>query len=440
MDLIQILTGSRTQRNLVEGVEEAVRRGLVGQGDRLPSVRSLAAGVGVSPTTVAAAYADLRRRGIVVSAPRSGVAIAQRPPLSGPPRPVRPGPPVAFDCSIVLTDAALLPDLGPALLAALAEGDPGGYGREPVDPRLASIAHGRLPPGTRAAVALTSGALDGVERALATVASPGDRVAVEDPGHANLLDLVRAAGLLPEPVAIDDEGPLPAALDAALAHGARAAIITRRGQDPFGAALTPARADALAAVLARHPRALLIEDDHLGDVGDAAPTLAGRAERWVSISSLSKAYGPDLRLALVTGDEATVGRLAGRFAVGPGWVSLLLQRTAVRVLDDPAAAARTAVARATWRARRLALADALADHGIACHGASGLAVWIPVADEATVCLRLREEGILVNPGARYRLRAAPAIRVVTAALAVADAPAIAAAIARATAGVHARLP
>ncbi len=78
----------------------------------------------------------------------------------------------------------------------------------------------------------------------------------------SLLDLVPALGLRTVPVALDDEGPLPGDVRRALEGGARALIVTDRAQNPTGAALSAARAEALRAVLADHPETLLIEDDH----------------------------------------------------------------------------------------------------------------------------------------------------------------------------------
>ncbi len=84
---------------------------------------------------------------------------------------------------------------------------------------------------------------------------PGDRVAVENPGYAALFDLLRAHGLVLEPVAVDERGMLPDELRAALARGARAAVITPRGQNPTGAALDAERARELRDGARRAPAA-----------------------------------------------------------------------------------------------------------------------------------------------------------------------------------------
>ena len=103
-------------------------------------------------------------------------------------------------------------------------------------------------------LAVTSGALDGIERALTAHLRPGDRVAVEDPGWANLLDLLAALGLSAEPVRVDDDGPLVADVARALGRGVRALIVTTRAQNPTGAALSAQRAGELRGLLAGRVR------------------------------------------------------------------------------------------------------------------------------------------------------------------------------------------
>ena len=56
------------QRNLPPAaLESGIARGELAPGDQLPPVRTLAAGLSVSPATVAAAYRSLKRRGFVVA-------------------------------------------------------------------------------------------------------------------------------------------------------------------------------------------------------------------------------------------------------------------------------------------------------------------------------------------------------------------------------------
>src|SRR4029077_1698458 len=136
---------------------------------------------------------------------------------------------------------------------------------------------------------VVGGALDGIERVLQAHLRPGDAVAVEKPGYAALFDLLRAQGLALAPVRVDDRGMLPDRLRAALDAGARAAVITPRGQNPTGALLDAQRARELRAVLREHPHALTIEDDHLGLLADAPlHTSVGLTERWAATRSVAK--------------------------------------------------------------------------------------------------------------------------------------------------------
>lgn len=268
-------------------------------------------------------------------------------------------------------------------------------------------------------LAVTSGALDGIERALTAHLRPGDRVAVEDPGWANILDLFAALRLSAEPVGVDDDGPVVADMARALGRGAKAVVVTSRAQNPTGAALSADRAAQLRILLAaRADDLLLVEDDHCaGIAGVSLHTLAGSTDHWAFIRSVSKAYGPDLRLALLAGDHRTVERVHGRQRLGPGWVSHLLQDLAVGLWSDDDATRLLHQAEERYTGTRVRLCAALAHRGVTAHGRSGLNVWIPVADETAAITRMLNTGWAAAPGSRYRIRTSPGIRITIADLA-----------------------
>jgi GntR family transcriptional regulator len=72
-------TGSRLPiyQQLAQQIREAVARGDLQPDGRLPSVRQLSADLVINPNTVARAYTELEREGIVVSRPGQGIFVAQ---------------------------------------------------------------------------------------------------------------------------------------------------------------------------------------------------------------------------------------------------------------------------------------------------------------------------------------------------------------------------
>jgi len=415
--------------NIARSIEQAVASGRAGAGERLPAVRTLAAQLGVSPATVAAAYRTLQDRGITAGDGRRGTRIRPSAPVASPAAP--PMPAGVRDLSGGNPDPDLLPDLEAPLRKV---GAPQRlYDDALNDPRLLKLGRAQLEEDgiDGRQLAVVSGALDGVERVLREHLRAGDRVAVEDPCFTGILDLLAALSLVPVPFALDDEGPRPDSLTGAV-RAARALIITPRAQNPTGAALTPRRARQLRGVLARKPELLLIEDDHAGPVaGMPHLTLTGGRERWAVVRSVSKSLGPDLRLALLAGDAETVPRVEGRQSLGIRWVSHLLQRLVAQLWSDRNVHRLLARAAATYAARREALLGELAARGIEAHGVSGLNVWIPVPEETAAVQALLAAGWAVNPGARYRIGTPPAIRITTAALLPAHAAALAADLATA---------
>ncbi|RPF31847.1 aminotransferase class I/II-fold pyridoxal phosphate-dependent enzyme [Streptomyces sp. TLI_185] len=424
----------RRAAEIAASVERAVGSGELEPGQLLPPMRELAVELSVNPNTVASAYRILRERGVIETSGRRGSRVRSKPATTGRDYVRMDVPAGVRDVANGNPDPALLPSLAKVFAAAGEQGDrePVLYGDALVEPELERIARADLgadgvPDGP---LTVASGSLDAIERVLAAHLKPGDTVAVEDPGWGSLLDLVPALGLRTAPVGVDDEGPLSGDVQQALTAGARALIVTDRAQNPTGAAVSATRARALRAVLRDHPEILLIEDDHGHGIVDLPlHPLAGITRHWAFVRSVAKAYGPDLRLAVLTGDTTTVDRVSGRHRLGPGWVSRLIQRAVVRLWVDDALDTRAVAA--AYRTRRDLLIDALAQRGVEAHGRTGLNVWIPVPDETTAVAALLHAGWAVAPGARFRMSAPPGIRITVATLAPEEVGLLADAIARA---------
>ena len=171
----------------------------------------------------------------------------------------------------------------------------------------------------------------------------------------------------------------PEALAAALAagvaggrgHHARAQPDRRRGHR------RPCRRAARGA--GRAPRRAADRGRSRRRAGRCAAALPRpvRPRTWAFVRSASKPYGPDLRIAVLAGDPATVARVAGR----------MRHRRRLGV-HRPAATAAAPVARrrrspprwprppSDYRRRRHALRDALSQRGLQAHGSTGINVWV----------------------------------------------------------------
>ena len=189
------------------------------------------------------------------------------------------------------------------------------YAQVPVLPRLRELAADQLAADGIDATSLmvTGGALDGIERVLATWLMPSDRVIVEDPGHAVTFDLVAAMGYTTVPVPVDDLGIRPAELAAALAQGAGALIVTPRAQAATGAAWNQDRTAAISTVLRRYPALGVIEDDHAGPVAGVPAFSVGGGAAGASAGSPS-ARSPS-HSALTCGSRSWPGTRPP----SPGW-------------------------------------------------------------------------------------------------------------------------
>ncbi|AFV12886.1 HTH-type transcriptional repressor YtrA [Thermacetogenium phaeum DSM 12270] len=63
-------------QQLVDKIKEAVARGILSTGEKLPSVRELAARIAINPNTIAKAYQELEREGVIETLRGRGTFVA----------------------------------------------------------------------------------------------------------------------------------------------------------------------------------------------------------------------------------------------------------------------------------------------------------------------------------------------------------------------------
>jgi DNA-binding transcriptional MocR family regulator len=337
----------RSPRGIAAAVARLVRTGDLRPGDRLPTVRELAADLAVSPATVSGAWQALGAVGLVVSRGRAGTFVLPEPASWLPPRyrDLATGSAATrLDPSNGTPDPDLLPALGPALARVAARtpaAETGTYLSVPLVEPLEKLLRASW-PFTPQRLTVVDGAVDALSRTLEQVARFGDRVAVEDPGFPPVFDLLDQLGLERVPVPLDRQGMRTDGLAGALDAGASVAILQPRAHNPTGVSMTATRARELAGMVRRrmsgpsNPAVRVIEDDHSGEISSARDVSLGAflADRVVHVRSYSKSHGPDLRLAAVGGPASVLAGLVARRMLGPGWTSRLLQHVLVDLLTD----------------------------------------------------------------------------------------------------------
>ncbi|MEV7693855.1 aminotransferase class I/II-fold pyridoxal phosphate-dependent enzyme [Microbacterium sp. NPDC089189] len=429
----------RSPQGIAGVIARLVTEGVLAPGDRLPTVREIAAELAVSPATVSAAWQALARAGVLESRGRAGsfVRAPRREWLTPRVQGLSGASAAGLDLASGTPDPALLPALGSAFDHVALRADAGRYHDLPVLPQLAEVLRDSWPTRVET-LTVVDGALDGISRVLEQIVRLGDRVAVESPGFPYFFDLLDALGAEAVPLDLDDEGVVPASLTRALARHPVAVILQPRAQNPTGASMTTVRARQLAGAVrsARDgERVVIIEDDHSGLIAMAPDaTLA----RWlpaqvVHVRSFSKSHGPDLRIAAIGGPARVLDRVIARRMLGPGWTSRLLQGVMLDMLTRPAAIDAVSAARRAYRDRQEALVGALRQHGIVLPPPDGINLWLPVADERAALVHLAAARISVAAGAPFMVgeHRAPHIRV-TAGLVAEDAAGVAAELAAAS--------
>lgn len=316
---------------LADEIQQLVDRGTLRAGQRVPSVRQMAAQRKVSIATVVQAYTRLETRGVLQARPQSGFYVAPRLSLDVPaPRMARPMARPSYvgmkDLTAEVLAQASDPEFVPfgtacphyslfptrklaRLLGAVGRADPTLLGRYAMNwgyaPLTREIARRYLAAGAPLAhdeLIVTSGCTEAINLALRAVTKPGDTVALESPAYFGFLETIQSLGLRALEIPTDpNTGLCLDATHAALARNrVKALLVMPSYQNPLGTRMPDEKKAALAKLVAEHD-VPVIEDDIYGDLhfeeARPKPLKAWDTEgRVLLCSSFGKTLAPSLRV------------------------------------------------------------------------------------------------------------------------------------------------
>ena len=439
--------GGSLARRIANHFRSGIVDGQYRAGARLPTVRSVAAQVGTTAETVAAAYRILSEQGLVRAragvgtvvlaqhgadaAPAlAGVAAGRLPivaPLTVPSfhetyrrllhldRETAAGgfasytPPVELyprDADR-LVRAALRRD-GPRLFQMGApEGDATLRGALAAHLGATGAAVGER------RIVVTNGGQEGLSLALRALAGPGDVVLVESPTYLGALDALATAGVRVVGVPVGPDGADPDEVASAASRTRARVFYTMPSfQNPTGRTMSLAQRRRLLAVARRHDL-VIVEDAAAVDLSWAAPPpppllSLDREQRVVHVATFSKSLFSGIRLGFVAAPDALIEPLLRLKYVTNVHASLLLQRVGLALTSDRRMRRHLAWVRTAYRARRDAMVDALARElgGAASWSApdGGFSLWLELPrdlDAADLFRLAIERGVSFVPGAVF---------------------------------------
>lgn len=441
MDLdLSAETGTLPHR-IAAALGRRMASGALGAGERLPSVRRLAARLAVSPFTIVAAYDRLVADGLVTARPKSGFFVAPRVaaarPLSLDPMPSaktgvnpiwmmrrsltldpdQPKPGCGWLPQDWLPEAALrhaLRSLARAPGTGLLE-----YGVlmgfRPLRDLLARRLNELEIPAAPERVLLMDSASQAIDLVCRYLIEPNDAVLVDDPGYFNFHAAVRAQRGRLLSVPMSPSGPDLAILDQlAAAHRPKLYLTNAGLQNPTGARLGLAGAHRLLALAQKHDFRIL-EDDIFRDF-EARPGLRLAAldglQRVIHLGSFSKTLSAATRIGFLAAGPAAIADLADlKLAMSFGNNELSAQLVH-RLLSDGSyrkhvGAIRDRLARTRFQvARKLTGMGFIPWLGAAADSGEGLFLWLEMPhlhgakgrDTAALAAAAQDHDIVLAPG------------------------------------------
>ena len=435
------------QDQIVAFFREAVLRGALKPGARIPSSRQLAGELGVARITAVEAfdrltaegYFEARRGvGLFVAATVTDAYLSALPAKSTRSRrAATPALPATSPRPVVhapLGDALPLATGVPALAEfpwrdwarisarvyrerpaeALAYGDPQGLPalRVAIADYLGAARGIVCDPGQ---IVVVSGSQQGIDLTARVVAAPEEAAWFEEPGYGAARAALTAARLRVVLVPADGDG-IDVATGVVLAPDARLAVVTPSYHYPLGGTLSLARRRALLA-WAHTTGAWILEDDYYGDYRFAGrpqtPLHAlDRHDRVLYLGTFSKMLAPGLRLGFLVAPPALVDRLTALKTATDRYTPGLMQLVLARFIAEGRLAAHVRRMRTVYRERRAALLAALERHaadvldvGVPPDAGLHFAARLTVdADDVAVSQAVRAEGVAAAPLSAYYAR------------------------------------
>lgn len=393
-----------TAQDIQDNIRTLIKEGQLNEGDFLPSVRELAEQLGVNRNTVAAAYKNLVALGIVVSKGRLGTQVKSYQPSR-----LQEGfQPLSQD-TVDLAHGNPKRELLPSLSEISFTGFHGAlYGENIYHPELLKIAQEQIFADIAQDFSreFTYGAVDAIERILASYLVASDLVAVEQPGFITSICAIEHQQYKMHPFSVSAQGFDLDELRQALQANAQAIIITPRSQNPTGYSLDTTQAQQIYKILEDYPHVLVIIDDHFSLLAQAQyqHIVPPSTKHWALIRSVSKYLSPDFRFAFVCCDAETSHNLHRKLNAGSTWVSHIIQEMVYQLFNSKDFAKTITRAKDYYQQQNQKLVQYLQQLDLPCAAHyDGLNVWLPLPHADKVSHILQQQGWLVRSGQDFKV-------------------------------------
>ncbi len=400
---------------IAEALAADVRGGVLKPGDRLPTHRDLAYRLGVTVGTVTRAYAEAERRGLIRGEVGRGTYVLNPPTTPWVvARDRAEAPPAPIDLSLNVawvgdSEAALAETLARLArrddLANLLVYQPAGALPAHRAAGAAWIAQERGLSVSPDQILVTCGGQHAMAVALATLARPGDLVLTEALTYPGMRVLANRLHLRLQGVAMDGDGLLPEAFEAACRAGApRALYCMPSVHNPTGSLMPEARRRAIAEIALAHGVAI-VEDDVYGFLAPdgPAPLVAHAPRLGHYITSTSKSMAPGLRVGFLAVPHDATAEFALSLRALSWMAAPLTAEIAATWIGDGTAARLGAARRAESAARQRLTQEMLAgfDYRAAPGAMHGWLILPPGWHAQAFVTAARERGVLLTPAEAF---------------------------------------